>query len=160
HIAADFAPGFATWLQGHTGLSVRLAQAGVAPEVGQVDVAGSNDHLILGRDQRFAYTPEPKAYPYRPSVNEFFESLATVGPRSGVAVLLTAMGSDGARGLACLRKLGWHTIAQNEATSVVYGMPRIAAEMNAAVEILPLPQIGAAVVNRLNLLTQVASRAT
>ncbi len=160
HIAADFAPGFAIWLQGRTGLSVRLAREGAVPEVGQVDVAGSNDHLILGPDQRFAYTPEPRAYPFRPSVDALFESLATVGPRSGVAVLLTGMRSDGARGLACLRKLGWHTIAQDEATSVVYGMPRVAAEMNAAVEILPLPQIGAAVVNRLSLLTRVAPRAT
>jgi two-component system response regulator WspF len=159
HLAADFAPGFATWLQGRTGLSVRLAQEGTAPEVGQVDIASSNDHLILGRDQRFAYTPEPKAYPYRPSVNVLFESLATVGPRSGVAVLLTGMGSDGARGLGSLRKLGWHTIAQDEATSVVYGMPRVAAEMNAAVEVLPLPQIGAAVVNRLSLLSRGAPRA-
>jgi|SRR5262245_12924958 len=160
HIAADFVPGLATWLQARTGLTVRLAREGTAPEVGKVDVACSNDHLILGRDQRFVYTPEPRAYPFRPSVDVLFESLATVGPRSGVAVLLTGMLSDGARGLACLRKLGWHTIAQDEATSVVYGMPRVAAEMNAAVEILPLPRIGAAVVNRLDLLTRVAPRPT
>ena len=128
---------------------MRLARSGTAPEPGRVDVAGSDDHLILGPDRRFAYTPEPRAYPYRPGVDVFFESLAAAGTRPGVAVLLTGMGSDGARGLARLRKLGWHTIAQDETSSVVYGMPRAAAELNAAVEVLPLEQIGAAVANRL-----------
>jgi len=55
-----------------------------------------------------------------------------------VAVLLTGMGKDGAQGLAALRRAGWHTIAQDEKSSVVYGMPAAAAELNAAVEILPL----------------------
>jgi two-component system response regulator WspF len=82
-------------------------------------------------------------------VDVFFESLAGAWPRAGVAVLLTGMGSDGARGLAVLKKLGWYTIAQDEATSVVYGMPRAAAERNAATEVLPLAQIGPAVRARL-----------
>src|SRR5262249_56255724 len=122
-------------------------------EVGWVDGAGGNGAVILGADQRFAYPPEPAAYPYRPSVDVLFESLASAGRRSGVAVLLTGMGSDGARGLGRLRKLGWYTIAQDQATSVVYGMPRMAAEMNAAVEILPLAKIGAAILSRLRILT-------
>src|SRR5262249_28623029 len=149
HIAADFASGFVSWLRARTGLSVRLARAGTGPQPGQGDVAGSDDHLVLGADRRFAYTPEPRAYPCRPGVDVFFESLAAAGVRPGVAVLLTGMGSDGARGLARLRKLGWHTIAQDEASSVVYGMPRAAAELNAAVEVLPLAQIGPAVRSRL-----------
>jgi two-component system response regulator WspF len=149
HIAADFTPGLVTWLRGRTGLSVRLVTEGTAPEPGVVDVAGSNDHLILGPDQRFAYTAEPRTYPYRPSVDVLFESLAAAGRRSGVAVLLTGMGSDGARGLGQLRKLGWHTIAQDQETSVVYGMPRAAAEIGAAVEVLPLSRIGAAALSRL-----------
>jgi two-component system, chemotaxis family, response regulator WspF len=62
-----------------------------------------------------------------------------------VAVLLTGMGSDGAHGLADLRRRGWHTIAQDEATCVVYGMPRAAATLRAACEVLPLPQIAAVV---------------
>ena len=82
-------------------------------------------------------------------VDVFFESLATAWPTPGVGVLLTGMGSDGARGLGELRKRGWHTIAQDRSTSVVYGMPKVAAELGAAVEILPLPQIGLSVANRL-----------
>jgi two-component system response regulator WspF len=149
HIAADFAAGFAGWLQGRTGLPVGLAAAGAAPERGRVYVAGSDDHLVLGPDRRFAYTAEPRACPYRPSVDVLFASLAANWPGTGVAVLLTGMGSDGARGLAGLRRCGWHTIAQDSATSVVYGMPKAAAELNAAAEILPLPQIGPALRARL-----------
>jgi two-component system response regulator WspF len=144
HIAADFAPGLATWLQGRAGVPVRLAQEGSVPGRGQVYLAGSDDHLVLGLDRRFAYTAEPKAYPYRPSVDVFFESLAGAWPAGGVAVLLTGMRDDGARGLAGLRKLGWHTIAQDQETSVVYGMPKAAVELNAAVQVLPLPAIGPA----------------
>jgi chemotaxis response regulator CheB len=67
------------------------------------------------------------------------------------------MGSDGAHGLAGLRRAGWYTIAQDQATSVVYGMPRAAAELNAAVEVLPLPQVGPTVLAHLNGLCGVAS---
>jgi two-component system response regulator WspF len=154
HIAADFAAGFASWLHGRTGLPTRLARAGDAPESGQVYVAGSNDHLILRSDRRFAYTPDPATYPYRPGVDVLFKSLAAAWPRPGVAVLLTGMGSDGARGLAELRDRGWHTVAQDQATSVVYGMPRAAAELGAAAQVLPLPRIGSAVAGCLRSLTR------
>jgi two-component system response regulator WspF len=144
HIAAAFAAGFATWLQGRTGLPTAVAAAGDAPAPGRVYVAGSDDHLAVGPDRRFTCTAEPKDYPYRPSVGVFFASLAAHWPGPGVAVLLTGMGNDGASGLAELKALGWHTIAQDRATSVVYGMPKAAAELNAAAEVLPLPQIGPA----------------
>lgn len=144
HIAADFSAGLAAWLHERTGLPVQLARPGMTIAAGHVFVAGSDDHLMLASDRRFAYTPEPRDNPFRPNVDVFFESAARLWPRPGVAVLLTGMGSDGARGLAKLRQRGWHTIAQDQATSVVYGMPRAAAELNAAVEVLPLPQIGPA----------------
>ena len=149
HIAAAFAAGFANWLQARTGLPTGVALAGDAPAPGRVYVAGSDDHLALGPDRKFAYTAEPRDYPYRPSVNVFFSSLAAHWPGPGVAALLTGMGNDGARGLAELKAAGWHTVAQDQATSVVYGMPKAAAELNAAAEILPLPQIGPAVRGRL-----------
>ena len=130
------------------------------PAAGQVYIVGSDDHVALRPDRRFAHTPEPRTYPYRPSVNVFFESLAVAWPRPGVAVLLTGMGSDGASGLARLKELGWHTIAQDQATSVVYGMPRAAAERNAACQILPLSQIGAAVLARLTSLARAGAAPT
>jgi two-component system response regulator WspF len=156
HIAGDFAAGFATWLHSRTGLPTQLVGDGCAPAAGRVYVVGGDDHVVLRRDRRFFHTPEPQSSPYRPSVDVFFESLALAWPRPGIAVLLTGMGNDGARGLRRLKELGWHTIAQDQATSIVYGMPRAAAEGHAASQILPLPQIGPAVLARLNALERAA----
>jgi two-component system response regulator WspF len=149
HIAADFAPSLVNWLKARTALPVRLAVAGAEVKPGEVFLAGTNDHLILKPDRRLSYTVEPAELPYRPSVDVLFHSLATGWPRRGVAVLLTGMGSDGAQGLLCLRKAGWLTVAQDQSTSVVYGMPRAAAELNACCEILPLPQIAGAILAEL-----------
>jgi two-component system response regulator WspF len=138
HIGADFAPSLVHWLQDRSRLRVRLARAGDTPTAGVVLVAGSNDHLRLGRDGRLAYTPDPADYPYRPSVDVFFCSLAAGWPRPGVAALLTGMGADGAHGLLQLRHAGWMTLAQDQATSIVYGMPQAAAQFGAACQVLPL----------------------
>jgi two-component system, chemotaxis family, response regulator WspF len=100
-----------------------------------------------------AYTLEPKAYPYRPSVDVFFHSLAAAWPQPGIAVLLTGMGNDGAQGLLELRQLGWKTIAQDQATCVVHGMPRAAVEIGAACQVLPLADIHAAVLEQITALT-------
>ena len=79
-----------------------------------------------------------------PSIDIFFDSVAEHWPEKGTAVLLTGMGRDGANGLKNLRDSGWHTIAQDEKTSVVYGMPKEAAQLAAATEILPIDKIGMA----------------
>lgn len=149
HIAADFAPSLANWLQSRTPFSVKIAVAGSEPKLGEVVLAATNDHLILTPERRFAYIVEPKDYPYRPSVDVLFESVAHHWPRSGVAALLTGMGSDGARGLLRLRHAGWFTIAQDQATSVVYGMPKAAADLQAAFEILPLSRIAASISSKI-----------
>lgn len=149
HVDVQFAPGLVTWLNDHTPLRVDLAREGVRPAPDTVLVAGTNDHLVIGADLACHYTPDPRDYPYRPSVNAFFLSLERHWPRQGLAVLLTGMGKDGAEGLAALRQAGWHTIAQDKETSVVYGMPAAAAELNAAVEILPLGRIAAAIRRKL-----------
>ncbi len=141
HIDQDFADGLAQWLNTQTPLDVKIAQSGSLPTPGKVWLAGSNDHLIIGADGRFHYTPHPVDTAYRPSVDAFFESLVSIRPKKLTAVLLTGMGPDGASGMLSLRRAGHHTIAQDEATCVVYGMPQAAAQMNAAVEILPLPEI-------------------
>jgi two-component system response regulator WspF len=151
HIAGDFAPGLAHWLQGHGVLPVRLARDGDVPRPGEVLLAGTDDHLILRPDRRLAYTPEPVQCPYRPSVDVFFGSVASAWTRPGVAVLLTGMGSDGARGLLQLRRLGWHTLTEDESSSVVFGMPRAAAELDAACRILPLDQIPEAILDEVRL---------
>jgi len=148
HIAADFAPSLAKWLEDTSGRSVRVAKPGDAPTAGTVLLAATNDHLVIHADRKLGYVSEPASYPYRPSVDVLFESLSRHYPQRGIAVLLTGMGNDGARGLLLLKERGWHTIAQNESTSIVYGMPKAAADLKAAVEILPIKEIAAAISSR------------
>lgn len=149
HVDAQFAPDLVTWLGGHTSLSVAMAAAGARPKPGAVAVTGSNDDLVVTAGFEFAYRQPRDGTFYHPSVDVFFESLAAYWPGPGVAVLLTGIGRDGADGLLALRRKGWHTIAQDERSSVVYGMPRAAAEINAAVEILPVAAVGTAIVRAL-----------
>jgi two-component system response regulator WspF len=149
HIAAEFAPSLAAWLQSRCSLRVGLATEGDMPRPGEAHVAATDDHLILGKDRRFACVPEPAAYPYRPSVDVFFFSLADCWPQAGVAALLTGMGADGARGLERLRLAGWLTLAQDQATSVVYGMPQAAVKLGAACRVLSLPDLGPTIVTHI-----------
>jgi len=137
HIDAQFAPGLVSWLDSQVALPVRAAVAGQAPQAGAVLIAVSNDHLVLRADGRFAYQAEPVEEPYRPSVDAFFASLVKHWREPGVAVLLTGMGRDGGKGMLALRRSGWHTIAQDEASCAVYGMPKAAVELGGAVEVLP-----------------------
>jgi two-component system response regulator WspF len=99
----------------------------------------------LGEDRRLRYSIEPRMNYYRPSVDVFFASAARNWARPGVAVLLTGVGRDGAEGLLQLRNLGWRTIAQDAASSVVGDMPKAAAELGAAEEVLPLSRIAEAI---------------
>lgn len=142
HLDAQFVPGFASWLARHTVLPVRAAQEGDRPEPGTVLIAASADHLVFKARDRLGYTPDPRDYVYRPSVDVFFESAARLWPGEIIGVLLTGMGRDGAHGLKLLRDKRHRTIAQDRATSAVYGMPKAAAALGAAAEILPLEAIG------------------
>lgn len=145
HVGGEFSEGLAGWLNGQTRLAVSLAPKGGRPAAATVLVAGSNDHLVLAPDLSLTYTKDPENTPFRPSVNVFFKSVAERWPMKGVGVLLTGMGRDGAEGLAALRRAGWYTIAQDEATSVVYGMPKAARDLGAAVDILPIEAVAPAI---------------
>lgn len=141
HVDEAFAQGMAEWLDAQSPLKVRIARAGETPQAGTVLLAGTNDHLRLVAGTRMAYTPEPGDYLYRPSIDVFFESVVEHWRGDAVGVLLTGMGRDGAQGLKAMRERGFLTIAQDQATSAVYGMPKAAATLGAASEILPLPRI-------------------
>jgi len=149
HVDAAFAPGLATWLADRTGRPVQVAEQGHRPRPGEVLLAGTNDHLVMAAGGALEYRIEPREVFFRPSVDVFFESVAAHGPKSGVAVVLTGMGRDGARGLAALRQKGWHTIAQDEATSIVWSMPKAAIEAAAACEVLPVARMPAAITARM-----------
>lgn len=141
HVDAHFASGLADWLASHTPLGVRVAAPGESPRPSTVLLAGAADHLVLTSQGRLAYTRRPSGLSFRPSVDVFFKSLVEHWRGELVAVLLTGMGRDGAAGLKLLRDAGHHTIAQDEASSAVYGMPKAAAELRAACETLPLDSI-------------------
>lgn len=104
-------------------------------------LAGTNNHMRLLRNGELAYTEEPRSHVYRPSIDVFFDSLVAHWRGDAVGVLLTGMGRDGAQGLKAMRDRGFLTIAQDQASSAVYGMPKAAAALDAAVEILPLQRI-------------------
>ena len=141
HLDARFTPGLATWLGEHSALPVRLAKENDRVLPGTVLIAGADNHLVFKSRDRLGYTSTPDHLAYRPSIDVFFESAARLWPASLVGVLLTGMGSDGAQGLKRLRDRGHRTIAQDQATSAVYGMPKAAAALGAAAEILSLEHI-------------------
>ncbi|QYM80444.1 chemotaxis-specific protein-glutamate methyltransferase CheB [Horticoccus luteus] len=144
HLDEQFAPGLAQWLGQQIALPVRLAVDGDIPVAGTVLLPSRADHLVFSERGTLHYTPEPTDYAYRPSVDALFESVALHWRRPAAGVLLTGMGRDGARGLKKMRDAGFPTIAQDRATSAVYGMPKAAAELGAAEQILPLARIGPA----------------
>jgi two-component system chemotaxis response regulator CheB len=143
HINEPFGTAFADWLDGQTSRRVAFARDGapVASASGQVVMAPPGQHLIVHRGQ-FRLTSGPERHSCRPSVDVLFESVAHEFGPIAAACLLTGMGRDGAHGLLKVRQAGGLTIAQDEATSVVHGMPREAILLGAAGRVLSLADIG------------------
>jgi two-component system response regulator WspF len=149
HIDAQFAPSMADWLAEQSALTVRIAREHDKPEAGTVLIAGTNDHLVFLDSHTLGYTKEPRDSHYRPSVDVFFESVVRHWEGNVIGVLLTGMGRDGAKGLKSLRDFGAFTITQDAETCVVYGMPKAAVELGAAVEILPVQRIASRLMSSL-----------
>lgn len=141
HVDEIFARSMADWLAQQCRLSVRVALENERPVPGTVLLAGTNEHLKFKSADRLGYSPEPREEIYRPSVDAFFKSVCDHWPHEAIGVLLTGMGRDGAQGLKALREKGHYTIAQDSMTSAVYGMPKAAAAIGAAVDVLPLDRI-------------------
>jgi chemotaxis response regulator CheB len=147
HVDEQFASGMAEWLSQHSKMPVRIAREDNMLEVGVVLLAGTNDHLVLKAPGRLGYTADPVEYVYRPSVDVFFDSIIRFWTGEAIGVLLTGMGRDGALGLKALRNKGYHTIAQDKTSSAVYGMPKAAATLEAAVDVLALDRIAPRLMN-------------
>ena len=141
HVDTQFAPELVAWLNLHTALDVRIAKPNARLEPGVVYVAARDEHLVLNAWGVLSYDAQPHDSPYRPSVDVFFDSVQQHGRGRCIAILLTGMGRDGAEGLLHLRRDGHVTIAQDQATSAVYGMPRAAADLDAAAHVVPLLDI-------------------
>ena len=150
HVDVAFSQGLAKWLGDRTGRAVRVAENGQQPAPGDVLLAGTNDHMVMTKGRVLEYRVEPKDVFFRPSVDVFFESVAEHWPHTGAALVLTGMGRDGARGLLRLRTRGWHTIAQDEATSVVWSMPKAAIDLGAACEVLGIGRMPAIIASRMS----------
>ena len=145
HMPAGFTRAFADWLNIQLPLEVREPVDGEPLQPGTVYIARGGFHLRLAvsRDRLVAVVgTEPDHAPHRPSVDVLFSSAVAAGARA-VAVLLTGMGHDGAEGMARLAEQGALTIAQDEATSTIFDMPRAAAAVGGVREMLPLSEIGA-----------------
>jgi two-component system, chemotaxis family, protein-glutamate methylesterase/glutaminase len=146
HISRAFGAGFAEWLNGLSPFPVAFARDGEplpSPSASRVMLAPPDQHLVV-RTGRLRLTTEPERHSCRPSVDTLFESVAReFGPRAA-ACLLTGMGRDGAEGLLAICRAGGVTIAQDESTSVVFGMPREAIRIGAAGQVLRLDQMAPA----------------
>lgn len=140
HIADGFVPGLATWLDAGCKIKVAAAADGTLVEPGSAYLAATGTNMeVDGRTLRFT-DPKPGQL-YIPSADTLFESVALSYSRRAVGVLLTGMGADGARGLLTMRHRGAPTIAQDEATSTVWGMPKAAIDADAVDKVLPVHEI-------------------
>jgi two-component system, chemotaxis family, protein-glutamate methylesterase/glutaminase len=148
HLGASFATHFADWLGQQVGRSVAYAVEGerISSLRGQIRLAPPDRHLVV-RGRRLQLTSSAERHSCRPSVDELFESVAVDVGAEVIGCLLTGMGRDGAVGLLHLRQAGAITIAQDEESSVIYGMPREAKLLGAVERVLPLPDIAATLVS-------------
>ena len=145
HMPAQFMGGFSDWLRRYTGARVSIAEARGRLEPGRVYLAPGDHHLTVSAAGLAHVGAGEPVLSCRPSADVLFQSVATAYGAGAVGALLSGMGEDGARGLLAMRKAGAVTIAQDEASAVVYGMPAAAASLEAATEILPLNRIASAI---------------
>jgi two-component system chemotaxis response regulator CheB len=131
HMAEGFVGGFASWLTSYAGMPVHIAQDSVTPVCGQAYLAPDNYHLGIDANGRLVLDRGPPEEGFRPSANYLFRAVSRYGGKSAMGVLLTGMGKDGASGLRDLRNAGGLTVAQDEASCVVFGMPREAIAIGA-----------------------------
>ncbi len=144
HMPPGFTASFANRMNSLCALRVKEAEEGDRVLPGQALIAPGNYHLVLersGAEYRVRLSSAPPVNLHRPSVDVLFDSCARHAGQNAAAAILTGMGDDGARGLKRMRDAGAKTIAQNEETCVVFGMPRVAIELGAAERVLPLQRI-------------------
>ena len=147
HLGEPFGDAFAEWLNTHSPLPVAYPTHGMLlPPTPGVWVAPPDQHMIV-ESGRLWLNRAPERFACRPSVDVLFESVAREYGPQAVGCLLTGMGRDGGNGLLRMRQAGALTLSQDEATSAVYGMPREAALLGAAVEVLPLERFAPTLVD-------------
>jgi two-component system, chemotaxis family, protein-glutamate methylesterase/glutaminase len=151
HISEGFLQGLLDWLSYNCSLSVRIAQYGETPQARVVYFPPEGHHLTFDTQGRFVTNTLPPIAGHRPSITVTLQAIAKTFGSRGVGILLTGMGRDGAEGLLALYQAGSLTIAQDEATSVVFGMPKEAIALGAARKILPIEAIAPFLLQKLGL---------
>jgi two-component system, chemotaxis family, protein-glutamate methylesterase/glutaminase len=141
HIGTGFLNGLIEWLGGSSLLKVRVAESGKMPEPGTIYFPHEGTHLKIDQNGRLWNSSEQPVGGHRPSITVTFKSVACYYGSTAVGALLTGMGEDGAEGLKAISDAGGLTIAQDEQTSVVFGMPRQAIELGAVHSVLPINRI-------------------
>ena len=141
HISEGFLQGLVDWLGSECRLLAKIASAGEYPEPGKIYFPPEGKHLELDTRGRFLYSSAPPLSGHRPSVTATFDAVARYYGSRAVAILLTGMGRDGADGMLSIAQAGGLTIAQDEASCVVFGMPKEAIALGAAGHILPIADI-------------------
>lgn len=144
HLHADFTGGFLRWMSRASALPVEVAQHRQVAQPGHVYLAPGDLHLRLGPDLHIELAALPATL-HRPSVDQLFHSLAEHAGAGSIGVLMTGMGEDGARGLLAIHRKGGRTLAQDEASSAVFGMPRAAQRLGAVTEMVSLDRLAGAV---------------
>lgn len=150
HIPEYFSKAFADRVNNSCAITVTEARDGDIVLPGHAYIAPGNMHLLVRKDGarwRCKLSDADPVNRHRPSVDVLFNSVAECAGQNALGVILTGMGKDGARGLKMMREAGAHTIAQDEASSVVWGMPGSAVELDAAAEVMPLKDIGEKLAN-------------
>jgi two-component system, chemotaxis family, protein-glutamate methylesterase/glutaminase len=142
HLTHGLIAGLASWLSETTPFQCVVGQQGDMLQPGRVYLAPDDTHFTVTPTGQVSLDAPLPQMGLRPSVNRFFDSVARSYGASAAGVLLTGMGQDGAQGLLAMRRAGAFTIAQDEVSSVIFGMPRAAIDLGAAKEVLPLEQIG------------------
>jgi len=144
HISDGFAPGLVQWLSTVSKLRVRLAVGGETPLPGEVFVSPSECNLSLSPAHRLALVQATDRQIFHPVCDVLFSSVATACGRRSVGIILTGMSEDGVRGIEAIWQAGGRTIAQDESSSVVFGMNKLAIERGSVSKVLPLDEIPAA----------------
>lgn len=146
HISEGFLDGFVKWLESQCKVKVRIAREGEHPSPGTVYFPRERTHLSFDRLGRFVFPAEPPCRGHRPSVTITMRSAAECFGPTVIGILLTGMGNDGVEGMREVARAGGITIAQDEESSVVFGMPREAIESGAARYVIPLEDISSALI--------------
>ena len=141
HISPGFLEGLVNWLDRESKLRIKIAQKGEYPRPGTVYFAPENSHLQLTSQGQFIHTSTEAVDGHCPSATVMFQSVAKFYGRKSLGILLTGMGRDGATGMKAIAEIGGMTIAQDEKSCIVFGMPKAAIEIGAAKHILPLQEI-------------------